>query len=74
MGRCFLQAPLTHGVPLVLRGGPRVVFTSGGLTQGVLVSRWGHAEHNANVTPDGLCSSVGQAHGVAEKDKKYEKD
>ena len=38
-GRCFLRAPLTLEVPLVSRGGPRVVLTSGGRTHGVLVSR-----------------------------------
>ena len=37
--RCFLRAPLTLVVPLVSKGGPRVVLTSGGWTHGVLVSR-----------------------------------
>ena len=39
--RCFLREPRTLEVPLVSRGGPRVVFTSGGRTHGVLVSRVG---------------------------------
>ena len=34
----------------------------------------GDAELGTHVTPDKLCSSVMRAHGVAEKDKKYEKD
>ena len=49
-GRCFLRAPLTHGVALVSRGVPRVVLTSGGRKHGVLVSRGSHKTRRTRYT------------------------
>ena len=55
MGRCFLQAPLTHGVMLVSSGGPPVVWTSGGRTHGVLVSR-GVTQNSTHMKYRAICA------------------